>query len=206
MYYIPNLYYNYGLFGTEELEKILSDILRKKNVSDDITFKQFFDVNGLDFIVTMANLNQQLTHFCNYQSTPNMSIKQACVISASFPLVFKSTLINGEYYCDGGTFANLPFKYSDEFEDESYGFLLNTNNIPINNLLDYIESLINGLSKNATDQYYIKNGKEDSGVINIDINDISTFCSLSNAEKLYLKQQGYICTKKYFDERSKNKI
>jgi predicted acylesterase/phospholipase RssA len=207
---LPNFFYNYGLLHTDELNKIVSEILNIKGVADDITFLELFQICNVNLIVTKANMNESTTIFCDSTKTPNLSVRSTVVTSASFPLIFTPTIeksLDGTniYYADGGTFANAPFNYFDimydkkETSETAFGFVFKNDPIKINNLLDYIESIVNGLINNSTDMYYEIDGKIDSRIVVITLpKDISTFSVLTDEQKSMLIKSGYMSTLYYF--------
>ncbi|MGQ3887443.1 Dot/Icm T4SS effector VpdC [Legionella sp. CNM-1927-20] len=86
---------------------------------------------GEELIVTATNIEKRETRFFSSNLTPTMEISEACAISASFPVIFKPTLFEGERYNDGGILNNLPM---DVFYDDYSTFLES----PYNNSLSLI--------------------------------------------------------------------
>jgi NTE family protein len=208
---IPNLFYKYGFLSTNELDKIINDIFNLKNIPTDISFTDLYNLTNINLIVTISNLNTNKTIFCSHNDTPSKDVKSTIITSASFPIIFTPTVIKDEtsnqytYYTDGGLFANIPFNYFDDIYDETdthlyaYGCIFEENTRNINNLFDYIESLISGLLDNSTDKYYDTQGKIDSRVISISLpSDISTFSVLTEEQKNILIDCGYKSALSYF--------
>jgi NTE family protein len=212
LYSLPNLFYNYGLLSTDELNKIVTDILTIKNIPVDINFKDFVNLTNINLIITISDMNNSKSIFCNHINTPSKEVKSCIVTSASFPIIFVPTTTKNEdntfqYYVDGGLFANIPFKYFDEIYDNfdtqlyAYGFIFEDIPLKINNFFDYIEALIEGLVSNSTDMYYKNNDKIDPRIVSIKLpNDIATFSVLNEEQKQKLIDCGYNSSKTYFDK------
>ena len=116
---IPNLLYRYGLMNLSTIETILNNVFQNKNIDVDITFKELYYLFPINLLITGSNVNTMETKYFNFENTPDMKVKDACMISVSYPILFTPTLLNGNYYCDGGLFRNLPFEYVElEYEQQ----------------------------------------------------------------------------------------
>lgn len=63
---------------------------------------------GRKLIITATNMNQRKTIYCSYLTHPHLEISEAGRASASLPVVFKPTLLDGEIHNDGGILSNFP--------------------------------------------------------------------------------------------------
>ncbi|OCH98732.1 hypothetical protein A8135_10530 [Legionella jamestowniensis] len=63
---------------------------------------------GEKLIVTATNVRSRKTRYFSYASTPWMEVSEAVKTSASFPVVFKPTIVEGETHKDGGILNNFP--------------------------------------------------------------------------------------------------
>lgn len=203
---IPNIFMQYGVVPTTPLIKLVDEVLSRKNIPTDITFKDLYEYSKIDLIITGSNVNAMETKYFNYKNTPDMKIRDACVISMSYPILFTPTLLNNDYYCDGGLYRNIPFKYIDVEYDEqvkSIGITLQETSDVYNksrNFIEYILCLLNGLYNNSTwsdfkdDKYVI-----DKRICQIPIpSDISSF-HVTDEQKQLLCDSGYNAIKKYMD-------
>ncbi|WP_131781650.1 Dot/Icm T4SS effector VpdC [Legionella gresilensis] len=86
---------------------------------------------GEELIVTATNIEKRETRYFSASLTPTVEISEACAISASFPVIFKPTIFEGEKYNDGGILNNLPMEV---FYDDYSTFLES----PYNNSLSLI--------------------------------------------------------------------
>lgn len=89
-------------------EKILFKDISLMRVIDPTRFK--------DLVVTAVNKKSGELEIFSPATTPDTEVAIACKASASIPLYFKSTKIDGKKYVDGGYRDNIPTKY---FEDDS---------------------------------------------------------------------------------------
>jgi len=204
---LPNLIRNYGILNSSKIDDIISLIFEKKNIDKDITFSELFKKNQIDLIITGSNVNTMKTIYFSHKTFPDMEVREACKISCSYPIVFAPTILNGEYYCDGGLYRNLPFQYlEDNYDDDlknTIGFIFRNKNDMYSktpNIIQYLLALINGLYYNSTDSDF-KNDEYvmDERICVIDIpENITSFSTLTNEEKKILVDAGYDAIDKYF--------
>lgn len=75
---------------------------------------------GDELIVTATIKERRATRYFSYLLTPDMEVSNVVTTSASFPLVFKPTLFEGETYNDGGILSNFP---TEVFHEDDSTFL-----------------------------------------------------------------------------------
>ena len=63
---------------------------------------------GEELVVTATNKRLRKTSYFSFHKTPNMEVSEAVKISASIPVIFRDTRIDGEDYNDGGILNNFP--------------------------------------------------------------------------------------------------
>lgn len=63
---------------------------------------------GEKIIVTATNVPRRQTRYLSYSTTPTMELSEAGKISASLPVVYKPTTIDGEIHNDGAILSSLP--------------------------------------------------------------------------------------------------
>ncbi|KTD15617.1 phospholipase, patatin family [Legionella gratiana] len=63
---------------------------------------------GKELVVTATNKRRGSTRYFSLIRSPNFEVSEAVKISASFPIVYRSTLIDGEEHNDGGVLNNFP--------------------------------------------------------------------------------------------------
>lgn len=204
---IPNLFMKYGMINLSTLDEIVKSVFEKKNIDIDITFEEFYKLYPIHLIVTGSNVNTMRTIYFDKINTPQMKVRDAVKISISYPILFTPTIINKDYYCDGGLFRNLPFEYVEmEYEQhlKSIGFVLKGSSQVYQNsrnIIEYLLSLINGIYNNSTwsdytnDRYIV-----DSRICQIPIPDgISSF-AVTEEQKEELFENGYKAVELYFNK------
>lgn len=210
---IPNLFYNYGLMKNTFLEEIITESLKKKNINYNITFYELYELHNINLTITASNINKMIPIYYNYKNTPNFSVREACIISMSYPIVFTPTVLDKDYLCDGGVFRNFPFQYLECMygskkltKNNSVGFIfiknseINIESVPINNLIEYLETILNGLMENnSCNEFMDENRKIDERICEIIIPEkVNAFSLLTEKEKLEMIEIGYNCCEKYF--------
>jgi len=201
---IPNLINHYGLMNLSEIEKIVDNVFIMKNLDSNISFLELFRLTAIDLVITGSNVNEMKTYYFSHKNTPHMRVKDACMISMSYPILFTPTLIHNCYYCDGGLFRNLPFQYVElEYEQQlnAIGFLLKEKSQVFQdsrNVIEYILCLLNGIYNNSTWSDF-KNDKYilDSRICQIPIpSEISSF-SITPIQKEILITNAYNAIKDF---------
>jgi predicted acylesterase/phospholipase RssA len=108
---IFNSYYNKGLFDKKLAEIIFKPLLEAKNLSLNITLKEFYDYSKIDLHIFTFELNQFKTVELSHTSFPDLPLLQALTMSSSLPGIFIPTTIDNCCYIDGGVMSNYPLNY-----------------------------------------------------------------------------------------------
>jgi len=111
-------YYNKGLFGKKVFESILKPILEAKDLSLNITMKDFYDHCKIEMHLFTFELNSFKTVDISYKSHPNLLLVDAVCMSSAIPGMFAPICLNNECYIDGALMANYPLSYCLESEKE----------------------------------------------------------------------------------------
>ncbi|WP_419421079.1 Dot/Icm T4SS effector VpdC [Legionella sp. D16C41] len=182
---------------------------------------------GEDLVVTATNIKKRETRYFSYSLTPTMEISEACAISASFPVIFKPAIFEGEKYNDGGILNNLP---TEVFNDDYSTFLESPYNNSLtliafqfdnghergiidnfftrvyreNFLLNFIYGLVTGVKDpvSAWERERIKLRNQGNQVVLISSAGIgSTQFNIGTQEQVSLFENGYEAAKNYIDAR-----
>ncbi|HRD68572.1 MAG TPA: patatin-like phospholipase family protein [Legionella sp.] len=182
---------------------------------------------GQQLIVTATNKNSRKTIYFSLEKSPNMEVSEAVKISASFPVLYRNTVVEGEGHTDGGVLNNFP---TDAFSDDhstllesEYGNNLQLLAVQFDNgterntidrvmekvyrenfALNWFYSLLTGVKDPASawEQDRMKLRKYASQSIVIDVGDASTMgFSIEETKQQQLIQCGYDATKEYLDLR-----
>jgi len=113
---IIRLFKKFGWNKGEVFKKWLGDLIEKKTGSPDFTFSEMYKANDKykDLYIVVSNLTKQRADVLSYETSPNMSIRDAVRMSMSIPLFFESTSnIDGDVIVDGGVVMNYPINVFD---------------------------------------------------------------------------------------------
>lgn len=209
------------------LQKVIADQFNHKK-QPPYTFQDFRNPalhknnqSFHDLFIIGTNLTSGTSNIFSFDTTPTMEVAQAVRISMSIPLFFEAIDITNSsitgvnqtnVFCDGGVMNNYPIRLFDSLKFcqtlnrganmDTLGvrFMSGNQNFKINNLLEYIWSLVLSSSHVQQEDYY--NSPQDRvRSINIDTKNISPIdFNISTNDKTYqtLYQQGYIAVKAYF--------
>lgn len=182
---------------------------------------------GKELVVTTTNKRQGSTRYFSLIRSPDFEVSEAVKTSASFPIVYRSTLIDGEEHNDGGVLNNFPteafFDDHSTLLESEYG-----NNLKVlavkfddgperkaidrvmdrvyreNVFLNWIYTLLTGVSDPASgwekDRLKLRKYACQSIVINVDKVSSSSF-SVSEKNRKEMIESGYRETINYLDMR-----
>jgi predicted acylesterase/phospholipase RssA len=101
-------YYNKGLFDKKLAEIIFKPLLEAKDLSLNITLKEFYEFSKIDLHIFTFELHKFQTIELTHISNPDLSLLQALTMSSSLPGIFMPTIIDNCCYIDGGVMCNFP--------------------------------------------------------------------------------------------------
>lgn len=153
---ILEVYYKKGLYDKKIVETVFKPLLAAKDLSLNITLKEFYEYSKIEFFLYTFELNQFQTVELSYKTHPDLTLIEAISMSCALPGIFIPICFNNGCYIDGGVMMNYPINYAVENYNEDEILALNyikdssNNNYIINEestLLDFIIKL----SVNAKD-------------------------------------------------------
>ena len=104
-------YYNKGLFDKKLADIIFKPLLEAKDLSLNITLKEFYDYSKIDLHIFTFELHQFKTIELSHSLFPDLPLLQALTMSSSLPGIFMPTIIDECCYIDGGVMCNYPLNY-----------------------------------------------------------------------------------------------
>lgn len=147
-----------GLFDTKLAEIIFSPLLKAKDLSLNITLKEFYEYSQIDFHLYTFELNTFQTIDLSYKTHPDLQLMTALTMSCGLPGLFMPIFLNNGCYIDGGVMWNYPINYclhDHPDEDEILGInrcnnddVLNDGNIVISEESSILDFIV-GFSVNA---------------------------------------------------------
>ena len=101
-------YYNKGLFDKKLAEIMFKPLLEAKDLSLNITLKEFYEFSKIDLHIFTFELHKFQTIELSHLTNPDLSLLQALTMSSSLPGIFMPTIIDNCCYIDGGIMCNYP--------------------------------------------------------------------------------------------------
>jgi NTE family protein len=104
----------FGLYKGNYFKSWLKELLERKGISRNITFKSLHDKTGKELFVYATNLSTNFGEIYSPEHTPRMRVVDAVRRSMSIPLFFKAIRDDREdVFVDGGVINNYPIKLFD---------------------------------------------------------------------------------------------
>lgn len=102
-------------YSTGELEDAIKDIIRSKNLNEDVLMRSSPSPRCKTFVVAISGGSRELTHFTNYPKSGESStfydkvkLWEAARATSAATSFFEPMFIDGSKYWDGGVGANNP--------------------------------------------------------------------------------------------------
>ena len=137
---IFDAYSKKGLFNNLEIEKCFKPLFDAKDISMDITMKEFFEYNKVEIHIFTFELNSFESVDISYKTHPDLPLIQVLHMTCSLPVILSPVFIENKCYIDGGITCNYPLNKCIEANgnvDEILGFVndyeLDNNNNNNNN-------------------------------------------------------------------------
>jgi predicted acylesterase/phospholipase RssA len=143
---------NKGIFGLKPIEDIMTPLFAGKDIPNEITLKEFYDLNGIEIHSFATELNSFELVDISYKTHPHWRVIDTIYCSCSLPVVFLPFFYENKTYCDGGFLSNYPVKQCIENgadPDEILGMYRlqkPSNEVSItndSNLMDYLVTIMN---------------------------------------------------------------
>jgi len=137
---INGLLIDYGVYQNNFFEDLFGILLKKKNLSAEITMKELYDYTNINYVLKTTNLSKYKIEYINHITTPDIPVLTAIKMTSCIPFIFKPILYNGDYYVDGGVCGNYPIEYNKKIKSKNYfGIHIKSihKNEKIENILDF---------------------------------------------------------------------
>ena len=129
VYSSMNIFQNKGIFNIKIFEDILTPLLLGKEMTLEITMKEFYQQTGIELHIFTTEVNKLNSVDISYKTHPDWKLIQAVYCSSSLPIIFEPYIDGDNCYLDGGILMNYPL------------------NQCISNVEDHIDSIL-GIEKN----------------------------------------------------------
>ena len=131
------------------MKEVLTPLLTAKDLSENITLKEYYDYNNIDLHCITVELNSFQKVDLNHNTYPDLSLIKALEMSSAYPILFKPIIENDKCYIDGGLLDNYPINECLENEkcddSEILGIKNKWTNVNLNinnemNLFQYLQT------------------------------------------------------------------
>jgi NTE family protein len=161
-----------GIFDKKNLYDLFTPLFHGKDISVDITMKEFYDTTQIDLHCFSTEINNKNIVSVDFSHTthPDWKLLDAIYCSCCLPILFSPVLIEEKCFIDGGILNNYPLKYcltAVQNHDEIFGIKkscprkqkLNEKSTLFDFLLYFITNIIVTIENGYTD-VQIKNQLE----------------------------------------------
>lgn len=138
--YLHSLLLGRGLFSGVEARSFFRKLIENRLVAahfavyqgtvpldPDLSFKEFYNITGVDLVVTGVNISRHEPRYFSLWHTPDFPVVEAVALSMSVPIVFRPVYVEGGVrqgdkdqntayqglYVDGGMLNNYPVRAFD---------------------------------------------------------------------------------------------
>tara|TARA_B100000424_G_scaffold57824_2_gene41895 strand:+ start:21484 stop:22371 length:888 start_codon:yes stop_codon:yes gene_type:complete len=117
-------FYRKSILSFNFPELILQPLLEAKDLSMNITMKEFYEFSNIEHHIFTVELNSLKTVDINYKTFPDLTLIKALEMTSAFPFLCKPVFMDGNCYIDGGFINNYPLNNC-----------IKDNNCPLENIL-----------------------------------------------------------------------
>ena len=104
---ILELYNHKGLVNAHSmLLKKYSILFEAKDLSPNITMKEFYEYCGIEFNFITCDANNFTRIILSHKTHPDLELMTALCMTSAFPVIFTPVVIDNKCYIDGGIFSN----------------------------------------------------------------------------------------------------
>jgi predicted acylesterase/phospholipase RssA len=110
---ISTLWHDFGLASSDSLRAYLNSLLLKHlpALGPNPTLRRLHAATGCKLLVIATNLNHNREVAFSHETTPDVSVADACFMSMALPGLFAPFNMDGVLYVDGGLKNNFPLNY-----------------------------------------------------------------------------------------------
>lgn len=102
------MYTSKGLFQFDLVKEFLKPLLTAKDLTEEITLKEFYEFNGIDFHCFTVEMNSFQKIDLSHTSHPDLPLLKALNMSSAVPILFKPIIDEDKCYVDGSLLDNYP--------------------------------------------------------------------------------------------------
>lgn len=110
MYSIINVIPKKGIFNIQVIYDTFLPLFNSKDISMDITLKEFYEMTNIEFHICITDFNKLETVDLSHKTHPEWKLIEAIYASSALPGIFAPFYKEGRMYYDGGILMNYPIK------------------------------------------------------------------------------------------------
>jgi predicted acylesterase/phospholipase RssA len=100
-----------GFFNTEMFVTFVKPFFDTRDISLDITMKEFYELTKVKLYFYTVELNKFELVQVSHETFPELQVIKAVHMSAAYPVMLSPVIINDKCYVDGGVICNYPINY-----------------------------------------------------------------------------------------------
>jgi len=139
MEYLLSVFHTKGLLDIKIIEDTFSPLFRAKDISINVTLKEFFDITNIELHCMSIDINTFTSIDFSYKTHPEWRVIDVLYCSCSLPVLFQPIIKDGVCYCDGGFISNYAINdciNNGANPNEIFGLCKKSVNNPANNISD----------------------------------------------------------------------
>lgn len=115
LYYINterifNSFKQCGIYDHNIFIKSYKNLFEAKDISIDITMKEFYELTKIDYHLISFEINQLKLEDISHETYPDVKVIDAIHMSACLPIIFTPVFIDSKCFIDGGIIMNYPLQ------------------------------------------------------------------------------------------------
>jgi predicted acylesterase/phospholipase RssA len=111
---VLNIFTTKGIFKTKVIEGTFTPLFEGKDISINVTMKEFFEITRIDIHIYTVELNTFRIVDISHKTHPDWRVVDAVYCSCSLPLIFTPFQLDNDFFCDGGILVDHPIQFCIE--------------------------------------------------------------------------------------------
>jgi predicted acylesterase/phospholipase RssA len=110
MYSLLEIFTRKGIFDKDVMKETMSPLLKGKDISVDVTMKEFYEHTGVEHHIYVTEINRFETVDISYKTHPDWKLTDAIYASCTLPILFPPICKDGGCFYDGGVLLDFPLE------------------------------------------------------------------------------------------------
>jgi predicted acylesterase/phospholipase RssA len=112
-------YTNRGIYGRKASEIIFKSLLLGKDLSLDITMKEFYEYCNIELYVYSLEVNNFKMESISFKTYPDLPLLTALQMTSAIPILVCPVCFDEKCFIDGAVISNYPLNYCLELVDDA---------------------------------------------------------------------------------------